>query len=134
MKLPIVLRPGAASDLAYVCDSWRTTFHLGYGALGSERKHYHQEISRLFERILPKASVRIACDPTDPDVIVGFAVFTDTELHYAFVRKDFRRMGVATALLADLPIRSFTFLTRKGEEALKPRARGWAFTPRWTFE
>jgi GNAT superfamily N-acetyltransferase len=133
VKLPIAIRAAVASDLAFICHSWRTTFHLGYGALGSDPEHYHREISKVFERLLPTATMRIAADPADADVIIGFAVFTNSELHYVFVRKDFRRNGVANALLADIPIRSFTFLTKRGEDALKPRARGWAFTPRWTI-
>lgn len=149
MTVPCAIRDALPSDQAFIRDAWRGTFHLG--GLGCfvpptssqeqgrrfnvpcDREHYHREMARLFDRLLPKASARVACDEEDPDTLLGFAVFTGPELHFVYVKQDFRRGGVATRLLAGLPITRFTFLTHAGNEALKPAKRGWAFTPRWTL-
>lgn len=134
MSLPFVLRDAVDSDLGFVQNSWRGTFHLGgFGAQDSDREHYHEEMTRLFERILKRARVRVACDTKDQDVLLGFAVATGRELHFVYVRQDFRRLGVARALVEDLDPKQFTFSTRQGVARLKPRERGWAFTPRWTI-
>ncbi|MDB4982600.1 MAG: hypothetical protein JWM82_3352 [Myxococcales bacterium] len=150
MTSPFLIRPGVDSDLAFVKDSWRSTFCLGgfgcsipepLSTAGNrkrqtvlpEKTHYHNEMTRVFDRILKRATVRVACDSKDPDSLVGFAVYTGTELHFVYVRLALRESGVAKALLEGLPIRTFTFLTQSGNEYLKPTARGWQFTPRWTI-
>ena len=113
---------------------WRGTFRTaGVGVEGADAEHYHREIQRIFDRILPRATVKIACDPKDPDNLVGFAVFTGTELHYVYVKQDFRKLGAVRDLLAGLDIRSYTFKTLPGERRLRPATRGWAFTPRFTI-
>lgn len=138
MSLPFILRDGVDTDLGFVKDSWRGTFHLGgYGAQDAEREHYHEEMTRLFERLFKRdrsrVRIRVACDPKDQDSILGFAVTSGDELHFVYVRQDFRKLGVARALLEDLGVKKFTFATRSGVVRLKPRERGWAFTPRWTL-
>lgn len=134
MASPFLIRDWVAADDHFVKSGWRGTFRTaGVGVEGADAEHYHREIQRIFDRILPRATVKIACDPKDPDNLVGFAVFTGTELHYVYVKQDFRKLGAVRDLLAGLDIRSYTFKTLPGERRLRPASRGWVFTPRFTI-
>lgn len=131
---PFRIRDAVAGDEAFIKSAWRGTFRTaGVGVEGAEPEHYHREMQRLFDRLLPTATVRIACDPQDDDNLIGFAVLTGHELHYVYVKQEFRKLGAVPALLEGLDIRSFTFKTLPGERRMRPRSRGWNFTPRFTI-
>lgn len=128
------IRDWVPADEAFVKSAWRGTYRTaGIGVAGAESEHYHQEMQRIFDRVLPKATVKIACDPKDEDNLIGFAALLGTELLYVYVKQDFRKLGVVPALLSGLDIRSFTFKTLPGERRIRPASRGWQFTPRFTI-
>ncbi len=134
MTAPRIREIDGEDDWAFIRKAWRETFQYGSLAVdGADKPHYFDEMSRLFAAIVPGASGRVACDPTDDDVRVGFVCFTDETLHYVYVQKDFRRMGVARDLLDGLPIKAYSFTTLQCVKRLKPRDRGWAFKPCFTY-
>ena len=129
-----LIRDWVPADEHFVKSAWRGSFRLaGHGVQDADHIHYDMEMDRVFDRILPRATVKIACDPKDPDNLIGFAVLTGSELHYVYVKRDFRKLGVVPAMLEGLDIRSFTFKTLPGERRIRPSSRGWAFTPRFTL-
>ena len=131
---PFLIRDWVATDEAFVKSAWRGTFRTaGVGVAGCDPEHYHQEMQRIFDRLLPRSTVKIACDPKDSDNLIGFAVLTGTELRYVYVKQDFRKLGVVPAMLEGLDIRTFTFKTLPGERRIRPASRGWLFTPRFTL-
>lgn len=124
----LVNRPMRPTDEAFILDAWRRSYEGSAAVKHADREHYRQEMTRTIRRILDKATVRLRVDAEDENTIVGFAAFTGHELHYVYVKKEFRKMGVARALLQDIPITCYTFIT--------PTVRhhaGWAFTPRFTL-
>lgn len=134
------VRDGRESDLGFITNSWRESLYIGAPAVQqSDREHYKREMGRVFSKLLPTATVRVACDPSDEDTLLGFAVATGPELHYVYVRGgdekvSMRKLGVARKLIESLDgITSYTFRTLAGERRLKPRDRGWKFTPRFTI-
>ena len=68
-------------------------------------KHHHAVLDGILSR---NPTVRLAVMPDDPSVVFGWAVSEGSKLHYLYVKPDFRKYGIAKALLADLP-RPFTF-------------------------
>lgn len=133
-NLPFLIRAGKPSDRAFVENAWRATMLATSPAcVGADPKAFHNEMTRLFERLLPSATVRVACDPKDPDTLVGFVCFTGPELHYVYVAGPFRKLGVVPMLLAGLDITRFTFKTLPGERRLKPKERSWVFAPKFTL-
>ena len=135
MKPPVKIRDAdGLDDLAFIRKAWRETFQYGSLAVdGADKPHYFDEMTRLFAAILPTASARIACDPFDDDNRIGFACWTDDVLHFVYVMRDFRGHGLAPSLLEDLPIKAYSFTTLQCVKRLKPRERGWAFKPRFTY-
>lgn len=128
------IRIAKEADLPFIVHSWKCSYENAPAVRGADRNHYRNEMERTVRRLCSRATVRIACDPTDEDTIVGFCAFSQpaanasAELHYIYVKKDFRGMGYARDLLKGVPVTSYTFITPN----VRPRA-GWAFTPRFTL-
>jgi hypothetical protein len=89
-------------DENWVRDSYRRCITQATGLLPD---HTYLGISRFLDRILsnPKTKVLIAADAEDDQEILGYAMTTNDVLHWILVKKDYRKAGVASALLADLP-------------------------------
>lgn len=68
-------------------------------------RHHHDVIERLLER---GATVKLATLPDDPSTVFGWSVTSPGAVHYVYVKPDFRRYGIATALLAHVK-RPFTY-------------------------
>lgn len=139
LELPYRIRAARESDTGFITNAWRESFYVGAPAAQyADRDHYKREMGRVFLQLLPHAKQIIACDTSDDDTLIGFAVATGPELHYVYVRggdaTNMRHMGIARALVEALgPITSYTFRTLAGERRLRPRDRGWKYTPRWTL-
>jgi len=131
---PVRVREANALDWDFMRKSWRETYRTGGPAVrGADKAHYADEMMRLFATIMPGAAARIACDPEDDDVRIGFAAFSGPVLYYAYVDQDFRRMGIAAKLLDGVAIKAYSFSTEQGVRRLKPSVRGWLFKPRFTY-
>jgi GNAT superfamily N-acetyltransferase len=90
-------------DLAYVYSTWLNSYQeSGYGASLPPRVYFdtqHRTIEKLFAA---GARVWVARGVTDPRWLAGWLCAARDEgryvLHYAYVRRAFKRMGVATEL------------------------------------
>jgi ribosomal protein S18 acetylase RimI-like enzyme len=94
--IPIAIRLGRPSDLAYVVDTWVKRGH--------ERNERLREATARVRSLLarPETVLRVACLPDDSDAILGWAVVSfvpSPKLHYVYVRKEARNQGIARRLL-----------------------------------
>lgn len=69
-------------------------------AKGVPRETFFAQHHKVIERILERAEVRLAVLPDDPSVVFGWAVTEPGLVHYVYVKPDFRKYGIARALLA----------------------------------
>lgn len=127
-------------DIAFVGNAWRESYYVGGpGVQYADREAFKAEMGRVFERLLPAARVLVACDREDEDTLVGFAAAMGETLLYVYVRGgdeivNVRKQGVARDLVEAIgPVRRYMFKTIAGERRLRPRERGWKFTPRHTL-
>ncbi len=120
--------------MAFIVDAWKRSYESSPAVRGCDREHYRVEMTRAIRRLCDKATIRVACAENDPDTLVGFAVFSAvpgvawSELHYVYVKRDFRRMGIARQLLSGVDVSAYTFST---PSVRAPKS--WAFTPRFTI-
>lgn len=124
----VALRPMAPADRNFVRKSWLRSYAASAQARIAGRAYWtgHHD---LIERLLERASVRVACSSTHAGTIVGFAcVGWPSTLHYVYVREEFRRYGVARRLLADLPA-GVTYSHRSDMVSALPVPDGWFFSP-----
>lgn len=123
------VRLAKPEDYGFVLDAWRRSYEGAPAVRGADREHYRIEMTRAIRRLCDRAEVRVACDPSDEDTIVGFVAFTDNELHYAYTKQDFRHIGVAKQLLEGAHIDAYTF---RSNNAHPPS--GWVYKPRFTID
>lgn len=137
---PFRIRDARDADFGFILDTWRRSFEGSPAVNNADKTHLQTEMAITVGRAIKRqgAIVRVACDPEDDDVLIGWAAANERELHYVYVRggepdRNMRGMGIARALIEPLKIRTYTFRTQAGERRLKPRERGWSYTPRFTF-
>lgn len=58
--------------------------------------HYRNVLERILA--LPQTKIRLATVKDEPDVILGYAVFTSDTIHWIFVKKAWRKIGIARDL------------------------------------
>ncbi len=98
-ELPIRFRNPKGSDHAFILNAWLKSYRKAFPTEGITNTIYYAEHHEIIKSILDKGNVIIACDDTNPDVIVGFiaAEVVDVALviHYAYVKNSFRGYGIA---------------------------------------
>lgn len=77
--------------------------------------HYHAFLERFIES--PGVDISMACLAEDPDVIIGYCIHTNTVVHMIFVKKAWRRIGVAKSLLPN-QVTAVSHLTDLGRRLL----------------
>lgn len=97
-------RPFGAGDEAFVFSGILNSLYYGSPARHVIRERiFFAEHHALLEEIMrrPKAAILVASLKDDPDVAIGFALAELGDrpcLHYVYVKKPFRRYGIARAL------------------------------------
>lgn len=98
----------AFSDQAFVYATWRNSVFYSKPTADRTRpkrqgyKEANEEFKRLtheIKQILDNATVIVACLEESPDVIVGYVVFTRSNLDWVYVKEDYRKQGVASLLI-----------------------------------
>ena len=87
-------RIGWPSDYGYIIDTWiRTKYRDPFGK-------WHDEKEKLRPLLtLNSTKIVVACLPDDDDAIMGWLVSSSEVLQYVYVRKDVRKLGLASQML-----------------------------------
>ena len=97
----------------YFGDSW-----FSHVDKTSFMKNYHLLIENLLAQ--DGMQIKIACLKEDSDVILGYSMYRGNVLHYVFVKKDWRKAGIARALVPN-HISTVTHATKIGLSILKKK-------------
>lgn len=118
------------TDLAFIKATFLRGIYYGFGGddkkggegwFGSIPKNiFMDNYSRLADALLANSLVNIACLTDDPDTIVGYSIVSNDfmTLHFVYVKKAWRRKGVAR-LLVPAHFNQATHLTALGRSLLK---------------
>ena len=96
-------------DENFILKCWMRSYYAGQTMIPSQIYYPLQErlIKRIWQR--PTARMKIACDSANRNFISGFAcseVNNDADtpfvVHFVFVRRDYRLMGIAKQLMQEL--------------------------------
>ncbi len=116
----VLMRRASGDDAPFVFSYWlRDHFERSRFAKGISKSDYMTFHHLLLERIIARSTVWVACDPEMPSVVYGFICVEGLDvLHYVYVKRRFRRMGIGGQLLsaAGMPAgpKVFTHLTDEG--------------------
>jgi len=120
VEAKFLVRPAEPDDFAFIFSTWLKSYRYNnqdVSRVPAElyyRKH-HEVIARLRDR----CALPVACLPDSPAVIIGFAALelppallntsslpppapAPPVIHWVYVKRAWRRMGVATRLLGQL--------------------------------
>lgn len=134
----IEVRAATTADLDFVYATWLRSYrHASQFAKKISNTTYYTWHHRVVERILSRegAKLLIAHPKEDPELILGY-ICTEKQpdgmevVHYCYVKKTFRQLGVAKALIsgASLGKMNFTHWTTDTDWALK-KYPGMSYNP-----
>ncbi len=117
----IQIRSGTLTDQAFVYSTLLKGLYFGCELYGQiDRIAFFDNYSKVADRILGSSELRVACLADDTDVVLGYALVQDNVLHYCFVKKPWRKQGIAKSLCAGVD--TVTHLTRVGQSIKNRKA------------
>lgn len=116
MNQDIKIRKSNNDDFSYILVSWAR--HFKFSSIFARKispaiyfSNHHKVIKKILNR--KTTHVLIAHLPDDPDVIIGYLVYEGVEsrptIHMIYVKRAFRKFGVATELLNGFRLRNAMF-------------------------
>jgi len=103
MTLPVELRRARKSDIPFITSSWLKSHRYGYSSQSVPNTVYYHQHHKILEEVIPRSVVLVACNHEDPDQILGWmcaeVVDTAMVIHYVYVKKSFRKFGLAKRLV-----------------------------------
>ncbi len=133
----ITVREMREEDKPFVLSSWLKSHRAHCGWASSEDFfRVHREVA---EGLMARGRVLVACQKDDPEAIVGWLcseVGTSLTVHYAYVKRAFRRCGVArTLIVLSNPQAKAVLASHKPvpELADKLTSLGWRINPAMAF-
>ncbi len=119
----VSIRDYAESDKNFVFSTWLRGLYYGESYFSQVPKgifmeNYHEVIEKTIDPLT--VSIKVACLKDEPDVILGYAVLAhfSTHLHYVFVKKAWRNIGIAKSLVP-VSIKTVSHLTHVGRAVLQ---------------
>jgi GNAT superfamily N-acetyltransferase len=106
--------PGLHEARSLVFATWLRSFQANSSfARPISREVFFPAHQLVLERLLarPNVEVHLAVWPDDPNVVFGWSVTEGDCVHYVYVKPDFRKAGLARALLAHRPFAQYSHHT-----------------------
>jgi hypothetical protein len=122
----ILVRDVREEDLPLIYSTWLLGLYHGCDWFGRIKKDsFFANYKVSLEKRLPHCTIKVASLKEDPDVILGYVCYRGNVLDWLFVKKAWRKMGIAKMLMPQ-NINVCTHLTKVGR-SLKPKE--WDFDP-----
>jgi GNAT superfamily N-acetyltransferase len=117
--MKIKLRQAKPEDLNFIYSTWLLGLYHGNDWFNDIPKQiFFDNYKKVVEHRLMTSSVTVACLGDDDDVVLGYCVHRENTLDWIFVKKAWRRLGIAKSLLP-IDVVQCTHLTKLGKK-LKP--------------
>lgn len=102
----IHLRAPTKDDLSFILDSWLKSNRNSDMCTFIPNDIYWKHHDTLVKNLMKRSLITMICDKEDPTHLFGYAVYENLEdvfvLHYLYVIKDFRNLGMARVTLQEL--------------------------------
>ena len=94
---------------------------------------YYHAFKKQADKTISRSHVLICCDPDDVNHLYGYLIHErlgdDTALHFAFVKKVYRRMGVFKAMMEKVPSQSVTLTCFTYKTGMLMDKYRWKYNP-----
>lgn len=128
--LLIVTRPFNSDDRNFILATFLRGLYYGDTWFSEiDKRVFMETYNKVVNHIIdaPSTSITVACFADDPATILGYAmVGSGTNLHWVFVKKKWRGIGIAKDLVPS-SIKNVTHVTKVGLAII--RKKGLAFNP-----
>ena len=131
----VIIRPGEAGDASFIHSSWFNSYLRNSRWPGVVGPCFHAEHSEVIKRLMDRSEIRVAAWSEDPETIIGWCAVEEAKglraIHYCFVRKEFRRQGIASRIVGEFVSPGDTaVVTHRTTDADKIRwPIGWSYNP-----
>lgn len=118
-QMNVTLRSFEPKDRPFIYATWlKGQFYDITECIRPNKPQYFTAQGKRIGALLDsdKVTVRIAGDASDLLWIAGYSVSEGPDLHWVYVRADYRRRGIANLLTRDLGITHAINLTKTGSE------------------
>lgn len=112
----IQIRQASPLDIPFIYATWLKGLYYGNDWFREmDKEVFFANYHKVIETILQRSGVRVACLEDEPDVILGYSVvYAQFTLHWVFVKRSWRKMGIAKRLVEDA--NTCTHLTELGKK------------------
>ena len=101
--LPVEIRSLIDSDIPFIFNSWLKAYRNSPAACKVNQNIYFSEHHKLVERLLNEATTLVMSAAGDPATVYGYINFQEVQgvfvLHFAYVKHDFRTLGLFKELM-----------------------------------
>lgn len=100
-----MIRPPLPSDQGYIAATWARSVLSTHAHQRHLSSRTGEQVGKQIDRVMDRADTRalVACRDADPDFITGWMIYvvgpTVPTVHYLYVRRDERGVGIAAQLL-----------------------------------
>jgi len=117
----IEVRDGVEDDNVFILATWLRGLRYGNSwFLLIDAKIYFAEYQKAIKVLLASADtiIKVACLKEEPSVILGYSVYSNGRLHFTFVKKAWRKIGIAKSLVPQ-DIKVVSHITDTGRSILR---------------
>lgn len=120
LETVIIRRFNEDLDIPFIYSTWRDTLWFDEKRNDEDSPEFYRTTNRQIKKILnkPNIIIKIACLKNDPNFIVGYAVMTEENLEWVYVKFDFRGDGVANLLCKHIKSITYPF-TKVAKEIIQ---------------
>lgn len=101
-------RPLKLPDMNFIYSTWLKSYRQSEWAKDITNDVFFSQHKEIIDKILarPTTKIIVICNPDDEDQIYGYLVHEHTVsgsiIHFAYIKYNFRKFGIMSALLGDL--------------------------------
>lgn len=104
-------------DIHLVINSWLHSYRASPFGAGMSSEVYYREHRDVLQDILEHCQVMVACDNEIGDQIYGWIAYEESKeetiVHFVYVKRPFRKFGIASTLVEGIPTHKPWVLTTK---------------------
>lgn len=105
-----MIRPPLPSDQGYIAATWARSVLSTHAHQRHLSSRTGEQVGKQIDRVMDRYDTRalVACRASDPDFITGWMIYVEgpriPTIHYLYVRRDERGVGIAAQLLARIGV------------------------------